>query len=389
MDSVSLYIHIPFCEAKCAYCNFNSYAGLESLYDGYVDALVEEMAIVGGRFSTLRGRTIYLGGGTPTVLSLQQLKRILDGCLQAFVIDEGAEVSCEANPGTVDLRYLEGLRHLGVGRLSLGVQSLYDDELQLLGRVHTSAQATGAFEMARQAGFDNLNLDLIYAFPRHTLKRWRSTLERAVALEPEHLSLYPLSLEEGTPLWGRVESGELRAPDDDLAAEMYLLAEELLQAYRHYEISNWAKPGYESRHNLTYWRNEGYLGFGAGAHSYYGGRRFWNVARPEEYIRRLKAGPSPRRARPGQSATEGEEVIQTPLEMAETVFMGLRLSEGVGFEGFKRRFGRDLSSLYGRQLKELVAWGLLEENERGIRLTPRGRLLGNEVFEKFLPLVLG
>jgi oxygen-independent coproporphyrinogen-3 oxidase len=230
--------------------------------------------------------------------------------------------------------------------------------------------------MARQAGFDNLNLDLIYAFPRHTLKRWRSTLERAIALEPEHLSLYPLSLEEGTPLWGRVERGELRAPDDDLAAEMYLLAEELLEAYRHYEISNWAKPGYESRHNLTYWRNEGYLGFGAGAHSYYGGRRFWNVARPEEYIRRLKAG---------QSATEGEEVIQTPLEMAETVFMGLRLSEGVGFEGFKRRFGRDLSSLYGRQLKELVAWGLLEENERGIRLTPRGRLLGNEVFERFLP----
>ena len=376
MDSVSLYIHIPFCRAKCAYCNFNSYAGLESLYDDYVDALVGEMAIVGGRFSTLRGRTIYLGGGTPTVLSLQQLKRILGSCLQAFVIDEEAEVSCEANPGTVDLCYLEGLRHLGVGRLSLGVQSLYDDELQLLGRVHTSAQATEAFEMARQAGFDNLNLDLIYAFPRHTLKRWRSTLERAIALEPEHLSLYPLSLEEGTPLWGRVERGELRAPDDDLAAEMYLLAEELLEAYRHYEISNWAKPGYESRHNLTYWRNEGYLGFGAGAHSYYGGRRFWNVARPEEYIRRLKVG---------QSATEGEEVIETPLEMAETVFMGLRLSEGVGFEGFKRRFGRDLSSLYGQQLKELVAWGLLEENERGIRLTPRGRLLGNEVFERFLP----
>lgn len=380
MDSVSLYIHIPFCEAKCAYCDFNSYPGLERLYDDYVEALVEEMAIVGGRLSPLRGQTIYLGGGTPTVLSLQQLKRILDGCLQAFVIDEKAEVCCEANPGTVDLRYLEGLRHLDVGRLSLGVQGLHDDELQLLGRVHTSAQATEAFEMARQAGFENINLDLIYAFPGHTLKRWRSTLERAIALEPEHLSLYPLSLEEGTPLWGRVQRGELRTPDDDLAAEMYLLAEELLEAYRHYEISNWAKPGYESRHNLTYWRNEGYLGFGAGAHSYYGGRRFWNVARPEEYIRRLKAG---------QSAREGEEVIETPLEMAETVIMGLRLSEGVEFDEFKRRFGCDLSSLYGRQLKELVAWGLLEENGKGVRLTLRGRLLGNEVFEKFLPLVPG
>lgn len=374
MDSVSLYIHIPFCEAKCAYCDFNSYAGLEPLYDDYVEALVEEMAIVGGLFS-LRGRTIYLGGGTPTVLSLQQLKRILEGCLQAFVIDEGAEVCCEANPGTVDLPYLESLLHLGVGRLSLGVQSLHDDELQLLGRVHTSAQAREAYQMARQAGF-NVNLDLLYAFPGHTLKRWRATLERAMALGPEHLSLYPLSLEEGTPLWGRVERGEVRAPDDDLAAEMYLLAEELLGAYRHYEISNWAKPGYECRHNLTYWRNEGYLGFGAGAHSYYGGRRSWNVAWPEEYIRRLKAG---------QSATEGEEVIETPLEMAETLFMGLRLSEGVEFEGFQHRFGRDLSSLYGPQLRELVARELLEVNGKGIRLTPRGRLLGNEVFERFLP----
>jgi len=376
MDSVSLYIHIPFCEAKCAYCNFNSYAGLEPLYDDYVDVLVEEMAIIGGRLSPLRGRTIYLGGGTPTVLSLQQLKRILDGCTQAFVIGEGAEVCCEANPGTVDLRYLEGLRHLGVGRLSLGVQSLHDDELQLLGRVHNSAQAREAYEMARQAGFENLNLDLIYAFPGHTLKRWRATLERAIALEPEHLSLYPLSLEEGTPLWRRVESGEVEGPDDDLAAGMYLLAEELLKGYRHYEISNWAKPGYESRHNLTYWRNEGYLGFGAGAHSYYGGRRSWNMAWPEEYICRLKRG---------ESAREGEEVIETSLEMAETVIMGLRLSEGVRFAGFKRRFGRDLSSLYGSQLRELVALGLLEINRRGIRLTPRGRLLGNEVFWRFLP----
>ena len=376
MDGVSLYIHIPFCRAKCAYCDFNSYAGLEHLYDDYVDALLAEMAIVSCRFSPLRGRTIYLGGGTPTVLSLQQLKRILDGCGQAFVIDEGAEVSCEANPGTVDLRYLESLRHLGVGRLSLGVQSLHDDELQLLGRVHTSVQAREAYEMARKAGFENLNLDLIYAFPGQTLKRWRSTLERAMALGPEHLSLYPLSLEEGTPLWGRVEREEVRAPDDDVAAEMYDLAEELLEGYRHYEISNWAISGYESRHNLTYWRNEGYLGFGAGAHSSYAGRRSWNVAWPEEYIRRVKGR---------QSTREGEEVIDTPLEMAETVIMGLRLSEGVEFEGFKRRFGRDLSSLYGPQLRELVAWGLLEVNGRGIRLTPRGRLLGNEVFERFLP----
>ncbi len=392
MDSVSLYIHIPFCKAKCAYCDFNSYAGLEDLYDDYVGALVQEMAIVGGLLPLL-GRTIYLGGGTPTVLSLQQLKRVLEGCVQAFVIDEGAEISCEANPGTVDIRYLEGLRRLGVGRLSLGVQSLHDDELRLLGRLHTLAQAIEAYDIARQAGF-NVNLDLIYAFPGHTLKRWRSTLERAIALEPEHLSLYPLSLEEGTPLWEQVEKGTLQAPDDDLAAEMYLLAEELLGGYSHYEISNWAKTGYESRHNLTYWRNEGYLGFGAGAHSYYGGRRSWNVTWPEEYIHRLKAGPAPlachvpgqaRRTRPGQSTTDGEELIDIPLEMAETLFMGLRLSEGVEFEGFKRRFGRDLSSLYGPEIGELVALGLLKVNGRGIRLTPRGRLLGNEAFERFLP----
>lgn len=377
MDSVSLYIHIPFCKAKCAYCDFNSYVGLEDLYDDYVDALLQEMALISGRLSPLRGRTIYLGGGTPTVLSLQQLRRVLEGCAQVFVIDEGAEVTCEANPGTVDLDYLEGLRNLGVGRLSLGVQSLHDDELGLLGRVHNAAQAIEAYDMARQAGFENINLDLIYAFPGHTLKRWRATLEKAMALGPEHLSLYPLSLEEGTPLWGRVKNGELQAPDDDLAAEMYILAEELLEGYSHYEISNWAKPGYESRHNLTYWHDEGYLSFGAGAHSYYGGRRSWNAARPEEYIRRLKMG---------ESAREGEEVIDTPLEMAETVIMGLRLSEGVEFYRFKRRFGRDLSSLYGPEIGELVALGLLEMNGKNIRLTSRGRLLGNEVFERFLPL---
>jgi oxygen-independent coproporphyrinogen-3 oxidase len=334
------------------------------------------MTIVGGWFFPLRGQTIYLGGGTPTVLSLKHLERILGGCHQAFLIDEGAEVTCEANPGTVDLRYLETLRNLGLGRLSLGVQSLHDDELQLLGRVHTSAQAKEAYEMARRAGFENVNLDLIYAFPGQALKRWRFTLERAIALGPEHLSLYPLSLEEGTPLWERVRKGEVKALDDDLAAEMYLLAEGVLEAYRHYEISNWAKPGYESRHNLTYWRNEGYLGFGAGAHSYYGGRRSWNVAWPEEYIRRLNAG---------ESAREGEEVIEPPLEMAETLFLGLRLSEGVEYEAFRHRFGRDLSSLYASQIRELVAWGLLEANGRGVRLTPRGRLLGNEVFERFLP----
>ncbi|HIC94723.1 MAG TPA: radical SAM family heme chaperone HemW, partial [Anaerolineae bacterium] len=237
MDAVSLYIHIPFCRAKCAYCDFNSYAGLEHLFAPYVRALAREIELARGWH--LQARTIYLGGGTPTVLPLDLLGEILAACRRAFRVPEGAEVTVEANPGTVDGDYLAGLLGLGVNRLSLGVQSFDDGELRLLGRIHTAREAVEACHLAREAGFDNLNLDLLYGIPRQTLAGWRETLRRAFDLRPDHLSLYALTLEEHTPLARRIAEGEVPAPDDDLAAEMYVLAEEMLAeaGYVHYEIS--------------------------------------------------------------------------------------------------------------------------------------------------------
>ncbi len=386
MESVSLYIHIPFCKAKCTYCDFNSYAGLEHLFESYVRALIEEMRLA-GQSRRLRAATIYLGGGTPTVLPLALLRDIFRACRRSFLAPEGIETTVEANPGTVDEDYLAGLLELGVNRLSLGVQSFDDGELRLLGRIHTSREAVEAYRWAREVGFANINLDLIYGLPAQTLDGWRSTLRRALSLRPEHLSLYCLTLEEHTPLAQQVAKGEIPAPDDDLAADMYILAEEMLAeaGYTHYEISNWAKqipmtndqiPKTACRHNLTYWRNRPYLGFGAGAHSYFGQRRWHNVLRPEEYIERLWQGESP--------VAESEEIDEA-TEMAETMILGLRLvNEGVNFEDFEGRFGRRLEEVYGEELRELKGLGLIEVNSEGVRLTARGRLLGNEVFERFL-----
>jgi oxygen-independent coproporphyrinogen-3 oxidase len=407
MDAISLYVHVPFCRAKCAYCDFNSYPGLDHLFEKYVCALQREVRWVGqGR--SLKVNTIYLGGGTPTVLPFAFLGEILDACREHFTVAGEAEITVEANPGTVDGGYLAGLLGIGVNRLSLGVQSFCDDELRLLGRVHTSAQAVETYRLARQwcpdgstssprplvegrrpepvegVGFGNVNLDLIYGLPRQTLIGWRATLRQALHLRPDHLSLYCLTVEEDTPLGQRIAQGELPAPDPDLAAEMYTLAGETLDraGYVHYEISNWAQPGYECRHNLTYWRNQSYLGLGAGAHSYRDKKRWHNVLSPAEYITRLEAdwqGPFP------PNAKEVEEIDET-LELAETMILGLRLvREGVGIADFRERFGRDLMDIYDREIGEMEQAGLLEVDGERIRLTARGRLLGNEVFQRFLP----
>ena len=290
-----------------------------------------------------------------------------------------SEVTIEANPGTVDGDCLAGLLDLGINRLSLGVQSFNDQEVCLLGRIHTTAEAVESYRLARQGGFTDINLDLIYGLPYQTIDRWRGTLRQALDLSPDHLSLYALSLEEHTPLGQRVVRGEVASPDDDLTADMYTLAEGMLaeEGYVHYEISNWAKPGHACRHNLTYWHNQPYLGFGAGAHSYFNGRRYYNVLHPAEYIERLLKGKSP--------VAESEEIGEG-LEMAETMILGLRLVEdGVSFEGFEKRFGRRMERVYGKELKELKGLGLVEVGDKKVRLTARGRLLGNEVFERFLP----
>lgn len=402
----SLYIHIPFCRRRCSYCDFNTYAGLESLIPPYVSALCHEAGWVEPAAGyKLPIHTIFLGGGTPSLLPLPELERFFQAVWGAFTVQKTAEISLEANPGTLDLASLRGLRVLGVNRLSLGMQSSHADELALLGRIHTYEEVVQAVEWARAVGFDNLNLDVIFGLPGQPLERWEATLKQAVALGPEHLSLYSLTLEEGTPLLGWVQAGQLPEPDPDLAADMYDLAIEMLEraGYEQYEISNWAKPGYECRHNLQYWRNLPYIGLGAGAHGYAEGLRIANVLTPGEYIARLdgpytqtyshyeykKAGEKILPGRfPVSPASAQVTPIDQPTEIGETMMMGLRLTrEGVSQTRFQERFGRGLGQTFEKQIQRLIGLGLLEwAGEQGdvLRLTRRGRLLGNQVFVEFI-----
>lgn len=407
---LSLYLHIPFCTLKCSYCDFNSYAGLEALVRPYVDALMAEISLWREKTRAYQVHTVFFGGGTPSLLPLAELERIISALHHNFQVIDGCEVSLEANPGTVDLAYLRGLLALGVNRLSLGVQSFYDDELAALDRIHSAEEARQAYRWARQAGFQRINLDLIYGLPQQPMERWRASLEEAIALAPDHLSLYALTVEEGTKLAYDIGRGRVPEPDADAQAEMYEWSQERLAqaSYEHYEISNWARlpdgqalPGQRCRHNLTYWENRPYLGLGAGAHSYFGSFRFADVYSPRQYIRRVEEA-----SRQGPPAAEDmrsllralpqvayQEEMTPELEMADTVILGLRLIQGLNLEAFRQRFSRELMDRYGPVVQELESLGLLERTpstgsgqaDDRLRLTPRGRLLANEVFLRLLP----
>jgi oxygen-independent coproporphyrinogen-3 oxidase len=390
----SLYIHIPFCRQRCTYCDFNTYAGQDELIPAYVTALCQEAAWVAataGERPTIQ--TIFLGGGTPSVLPLGELERLFKALDEHWIWPRGLEATLEANPGTLSLDYLRGLRALGLNRLSLGVQSAHPDELRGLGRIHTYPEVIEAVKWARQAGFDNLNLDLIFGLPGQPLASWERTLELATGLRPEHFSLYALTLEPGTPMQAWVGRGLLPEPEADLAADMYEYAMERLEqaGYGQYEISNWALAdgtgGYRAcRHNLQYWRNLPYIGLGAGAHGYAGGLRVANVLAPATYIQRLKEPPTAGSlAFPRTPATGEALVISRADEIAETMMMGLRLTrEGVGAGAFAERFGLSLAEHFGPQIERLREQGLLEWASDRLRLTERGRLLGNRVFVEFV-----
>ena len=290
MRNLSLYIHIPFCATKCSYCSFNTYANIQHLLPAYLDALKAELRLWGEALGKPRVKTIFFGGGTPSLLKSKEVESVLRECYDSFSVDPGAEITAEANPDDIRGSKPANLRSAGVNRLSIGVQSLMDRHLAALTRRHTVQDALAAYSHARKAGFDNINLDFIYGLPRQSLDEWHETLRQAVSLAPEHLSLYALTVDEGTPLHKEVHlTRSVPEPDPDLAADMYELAEEVLGAagYGHYEISNWAKPGCEALHNLTYWRNQPYLGVGPGAHSYLGGYRFHDILSPAKYIQEV------------------------------------------------------------------------------------------------------
>ena len=394
-EGLSLYIHIPFCQTKCPYCDFNTYQGIEALIDPLVEALTQEIRLWGKALGRPGVNTIFFGGGTPSYIPLDHLSRTLAAAGQAFQVSTEAEITVEANPGDLNAAALERLLGTGVNRLSMGVQSLDDSLLSMLGRRHSVAEAAEAYRLAAMAGFRSVNLDLMYGLPRQTMGQWTDTLDRALELAPPHLSLYCLTLEEGTPLEATVRRGLLPEPDPDLAADMYTAARDMLggAGYRHYEISNWARPGHECSHNLTYWQNRPYLGVGPGGHSYLCGHRFWTVRSPKGYIQRVKdwesngAAPIPNldpEALTRLGPVDGAEPIGRELEMAETMILGLRLLEGLSMEDFVRRFSQDPMQIYGPQIRESEEQGLLERSNGVLRLTERGCLLSNQVFIRFL-----
>jgi oxygen-independent coproporphyrinogen-3 oxidase len=391
----SAYLHIPFCRRRCAYCDFNTYAGREALISSYVAALCREIETVGQAAPVrLTLHTIYFGGGTPSLLSPSQCERILTTLRQHYALAEETEITLEANPGTLSRAVLAALHHLGINRLSLGMQSAHTAELERLGRTHTLAEVVESVRWAREAGFHNLNLDLIYGLPQQSLTQWQTTVQQAVALAPEHLSLYALTVEPHTPLGRQIERGLLPPPDPDLAATMYEWASDYLErhGYAQYEISNWSRPGFACRHNLTYWRDQPYLGFGAGAHGYVNRYRCMNVLRIPAYIQRLSEAGQKTLPFPFSAATVRRSTVSRHTAMQETMMLGLRLTgEGVVEDAFRQRFGVTMSRIFGVEIEELLRLGLVEwaQDEktgyrRALRLTRRGRLLGNQAFLRFV-----
>jgi oxygen-independent coproporphyrinogen-3 oxidase len=394
-NELSMYIHIPFCLSKCPYCDFNTYQGIDQIIRPMIESEVSEIRLWGKTLGSPVVSTIFFGGGTPSYIPVDGLAAIIASARDTFQISPESEITLEANPGDLKLEKLAFMLEFGANRLSIGVQSLEDSLLVLLGRRHTALDAEASYRMALTAGFRDVNIDLMYGIPTQTMKQWHSTLERALELRPHHLSLYCLTLEKKTPMELSVLSGDIPEPDPDLAADMYLCAEEELAkaGYHHYEISNWCLPGHLCRHNLTYWLNKPYLGIGPGAHSSIDGYRFHNINSPRQYLRLVHEW-----AIRGASNTykmdedilnrcdpvEEIERIDKRTAMSETMFLGLRLLDGLDADRFHEHHGSEMFDVYGLQIRDSIKNGLLERESNMLRLTKRGRLLANQVFISFL-----
>lgn len=397
MDSISIYLHIPFCQHRCGYCDFNTYSGIDNLIPAYVDALETEIAYLAKKnpsSSKLNVKTIYFGGGTPSLLPPGLIEKILNTIDKSYKVEEGCEITMEANPGTIAKQDLNTLFAMGINRLSFGVQSTNQDELNLLERLHGFSEVCNSVENARNAGFDNISLDLIFGLPEQNPIILEKSVRDVIRLLPEHLSLYALTVEEGTPLHNKVHKGEIPSPDPDLTADLYDLARQILttENYVHYEISNWAKYKPEkslpiSRHNCQYWMNDPYIGFGAGAHGYIAGVRTINIANPFRYVNSMKE-QSKVSDFPVTPATIEHTRIIKRRDMEDTMIMGLRmLQDGVSIDRFKKRFGVDFRNIFSEEINSqiksgMLKWGNLEE--KNLILTEKAYFLANRVFVEFI-----
>ena len=378
MKWLSFYIHIPFCRQKCGYCDFLSFPETQENQAAYIKALLWEIEKNRARYANYAVKTIFVGGGTPSVISPKLLGEVMDCIFSQYTVDRDAEITIEANPGTIDKEKLTEYKAMGFNRISMGVQAWQDRLLRTLGRIHDQKTFLENYDLVRKAGFQNINLDFMFSLPEQTLKDWQETLENAVKLDPTHLSCYGLILEEGTPFARLAQQGALTFPDEETDRAMYRLTNDILcqGGYERYEISNFAKKGMECRHNLVYWKDEEYIGFGLGAHSYFLSERFCNTSDFSKYIQGKGNY---------DQIQEEREWIGKDLEMAEFMFMGLRLTKGVEKERFFRRFHRTMEEVYGPVLEKLQEQGLLRNVHHRVFLTERGLDISNYVFEKFLP----
>ena len=345
---------------------------MDGMFEDYVRRLCREMDEAAPSFQGIGVKSVFFGGGTPSILPSALMGRIMDKIMSAFDVNSDEEIPIEVNPGTLDAAKLREYKSMYFNRLSMGLQAWQDRLLERLGRIHRGGEFEDNFLQARDAGFKNINVDLMFSLPGQTMDDWQETLEKVIRLDPEHISAYSLIIEEGTPFFDMYEKGQITETDEDTDRRMYYLAKEMLsdKGFRQYEISNFAKEGFECRHNITYWRTEEYRGFGLGAHSYVDGTRFHNSADMKEYMA-------------GGGHLDMEQL--TPEEMQEEfMFMGLRMNEGISKEEFLKRFKTDITSVYGQEISELISEGLLTENKGRISLTDRGIDVSNQVFEKFI-----
>lgn len=378
----ALYIHFPFCLKKCLYCDFNSLADSTVTPEEYAAAVVKEMELRAEQFfGPITAPTLYFGGGTPSLMAPDLVATLIEVAQNLYGLTADAEITLEANPGTLTAAKLAGYRAAGVNRLSLGVQSFNDSFLKQLGRIHTGAEARDAFAMARDAGFGNIGIDLIHSLPGESSADWLDDLALVGSLKPEHISAYGLTIEEGTPFHDLEGKGLLRLPDDEEGALMLRQTPEFLRdkGYEQYEISNFALPGYRSRHNQVYWRRGNYLGFGAGAHSFLTlsgcGRRWRNILAPEAYQQAICRA---------SLSEEDVTILGERDAMAEFLFLGLRLLEGVDRTLFRSEFGISLEDAYPGVLPALIVNGLLECPTGRLRLTGKGVIFSNRVFREFV-----
>lgn len=369
----SLYIHIPFCVRKCLYCDFLSGVYEAPVREAYVQALIAELERESVFYKNRTVETIFFGGGTPSLLTKRQLARLMAAIHRSFQVSERAEISFEMNPGTAEQEKLNRMRALGINRLSIGLQSDDDELLKRLGRIHSLEQFQNAYEMARKAGFTNINIDMMSALPGQRLAGYEKTLRTVTGYAPEHISAYSLIIEEGTPFYRAFAEHRLDLPEEEEEREMYYRTKELLReaGYERYEISNYAKKGFACRHNLAYWRRTDYAGFGIGAASLIDGVRYSNVRELKQYLTQTHI------KRQIEPLTKSDA-------MEEFLFLGLRCMEGIRVSEFERQFGLSIEAVYEQQIKELIGGGLLETEGDCLRLTESGIDVSNYVFEKFL-----